>query len=69
MNGIQLTLALEKIRQNKFYHFKQLDEKIKRMCEEEKDLLYQKIIKEEEKVIRKQQRDIKLYTYLASQPS
>jgi hypothetical protein len=37
------------------------------MSEEEKDILYQKIIKDEEEVIRKQKRDIKLYKYLASQ--
>ena len=66
MNEIRLTEALEEIKQTRLRQ-KQLDEKIKAMCEEEKDTLYQKIIKDEEEVIRKQKRDTKIYTYLASQ--
>ena len=66
MNEIRLTEALEEIKQIRLRQ-KQLDEKIKAMCEEEKDTLYQKIIKDEEEVIRKQKRDTKIYTYLASQ--
>jgi hypothetical protein len=66
MNEIRLTEALEEIKQKRLLQ-KRLDEKIKAMSEEEKDILYQKIIKDEEEVIRKQKRDIKLYKYLASQ--
>ena len=44
-----------------------MNDKIKEMSEEEKDLLYQKIIKEEEEVIRKQKRDTKIYNYLSNQ--
>lgn len=63
MNEIRLTEEFEVKRQKQ----KKLDKKIKEMSEEEKDLLYQKIIKEEEEVIRKQKRDIKLYSYLAKE--
>jgi hypothetical protein len=66
MNEIRLTEELEVIRQKRNKH-QQMNEKIKEMSEEEKDLLYQKIIKEEEEVIRKQKRDTKIYNYLSSQ--
>ena len=66
MNEIRLTEELEVIRQKRNQH-QQMNEKIKEMSEEEKDLLYQKIIKEEEEVIRKQKRDTKIYNYLSSQ--
>jgi hypothetical protein len=44
-----------------------MDDKIKGMSEEEKDILYQKIIKDEEEVKRKKERDTKIYNYLLSQ--
>jgi hypothetical protein len=67
MNEIRLTETLEEISQNRNQQFQQMNKKIKEMSEEEKDLLYQKIIKEEEEVIRKQKRDTKIYNYLTNQ--
>jgi hypothetical protein len=67
MNEILLIEALEAIRQKQKESFQQIDNQIKEMSEEEKDLLYKKIIKEEEEVIRKQKRDTKIRAYLASQ--
>ena len=67
MNEIRLTDELEVIRQTRIQQIQQMNDKIKEMSEEEKDLLYQKIIKEEEEVIRKQKRDTKIYNYLSNQ--
>jgi hypothetical protein len=67
MNDIRQYEMFEEIQHNQLVHFKKLDEKIKGMSEEEKDLLYQQIIKEEEEVKRKIERDHKIYNYLASQ--
>jgi hypothetical protein len=67
MNEILLIEALEAKREKQKESFQQIDDKIKEMSEEEKDLLYKKIIKEEEEIFRKQKRDTKIYAYLASQ--
>ena len=66
MNDIRQYEMLEEIRQNQLLHKKQLDEKIKGMSEEEKDLLYLKIIMDEKEVKRKIERDTKLYNYFLS---
>ena len=63
MNEIRQCEMFEEIRQKRI----EMDDKIKVMSEEEKDLLYQKIIKDEEEVKRKQVRDNKIYNYFASQ--
>lgn len=67
MNEIRQCEMFEEIRQKRINQFKEMDEKIKVMSEEEKDLLYQKIIKDEEEVKRKKERDNKIYNYLLSQ--
>jgi hypothetical protein len=66
MNEIRQCEMFEEIRKKQLLHKKQLDEKIKEISEEEKDLLYQQIIKEEEEVKRKQARDTKIYKYFLS---
>uniref|UniRef100_A0A6C0JJ15 Uncharacterized protein n=1 Tax=viral metagenome TaxID=1070528 RepID=A0A6C0JJ15_9ZZZZ len=66
MNEIRQYEMIEEIRQNQILHNKQLDEKIKGMSEDEKDLLYQKIIMDEKEVKRKIERDTKLYNYFLS---
>ena len=63
MNEIRQCEIFEEIRQKRI----EMDDKIKVMSEEEKDILYQKIIKDEEEVKRKQSRDNKIYNYLLSQ--
>ena len=63
MNEIRQCEIFEEIRQKRI----EMDDKIKVMSEEEKDILYQKIIKDEEEVKRKQVRDNKIYNYLLSQ--
>jgi len=67
MNEIRQCEMFEKIRQKRIIQFKEMDDKIKVMSEEEKDLLYQKIIKDEEEIKRKKERDTKIYNYLLSQ--
>jgi hypothetical protein len=67
MNEIRQCEMFEEIRQKRINQFKEMDDKIKVMSEEEKDLLYQKIIKDEEEVKRKKERDIKIYNYLLNQ--
>lgn len=67
MNEIRQFEMFEEIRQKRINQFKEMDNKIKVMSEEEKDLLYQKIIKDEEEVKRKKERDTKIYNYLLSQ--
>ena len=59
MNEIINLKMFEEIRQKRIV----MDEKIKVMSEEEKDILYQKIIKDEEEVKRKKERDTKIYNY------
>jgi len=66
MNEIRQYEMIEEIRQNQILHNKQLDEKIKGMSEDEKDLLYQKIIMDEKEVKRKIERDTKIYNYFLS---
>ena len=66
MNEIRQYEMIEEIRQNQLLHKKQLDDKIKGMSEEEKDLLYLKIIIDEKEVKRKIERDTKLYNYFLS---
>ena len=63
MNEIRQCEMFEEIRQKRI----KMDDKIKAMSEEEKDILYQKIIKDEEEVKKKQVRDTKIYNYLESQ--
>jgi len=63
MNEIRQCEMFEEIRQKRI----EMDDKIKAMSEEEKDILYQKIIKDEEEVKRKKERDTKIYNYLLSQ--
>jgi hypothetical protein len=65
MNEIRQYEMIEEIQQ-KLLHKKQLDEKIKIMSEDEKDLLYQKIIMDEKEVKRKIERDTTLYNYFLS---
>ena len=65
MNEIRQCEMFEEIKQ-KHLHKKQLDEKIKGMSEEEKDLLYLKIIIDEKEVKRKIERDTTLYNYFLS---
>jgi hypothetical protein len=67
MNEIRQSEIFEEIRQKRINKFKEMDDKIKVMSEEEKDLLYQKIIKDEEEVKRKKERDTKIYNYLLSE--
>jgi hypothetical protein len=59
MNEVHQLEMFEKIREKR-----SIDEKIKGMSEEEKDTLYQTIIKNEEEEKRKQVRDTKIYNYL-----
>lgn len=63
MNEIRQYEMIEEIRKNQLLHKTQLDEKIKVMSEEEKDLLYLKIIMDEKEVKRKIERDTTLYNY------
>ncbi len=63
MNEIRQCEMFEEIQRKQLLHKTQLDEKIKGMSEEEKDVLYEKIIKDEEEIKRKQVRDTKLYNY------
>lgn len=66
MNEIKQYEMIEEIKQNQLLHKKQLDEKIKGMSEDEKDLLYIKIIMDEKEVKRKIERDTTLYNYFLS---
>ena len=67
MNEIRQYEMFEEMRQKRIIQFKEMDDKIKVMSEEEKDILYQQIIKDEEEVKRKKERDNKIYNYLLSQ--
>ena len=65
MNEIRQYEMIEEIQQ-KLLHKKQLDDKIKGMSEDEKDLLYQKIIMDEKEVKRNIERDTTIYNYFLS---
>ena len=65
MNELRQYEIFEELQQ-KLLHKKQLDEKIKGMSEDEKDLLYVKIIMDEKEVKRKIERDTTLYNYFLS---